>query len=137
MVDRTSFNGLAVWFAGIVALALVVGGSVGVAVLSGDRSPPRMDDLHVSNHDDRIHRVHVEISSADDSEVVFSETVRVDPDERLSWETATEYDREYRLVATVDDRAPESFDRTGPDDLCTTEVRIESNGTVETGTSCA
>jgi len=137
MADSMFLKGLGGWLAGFLALALVVGGAVGLAALTDDRSPPPMDDLRVSNHDDERHRVHVRVAPANGSETIFSETVGTDPAERVSWQNATAPGREYRLTVTVDDRAAESFAVEGPDDLCTTEVRIEENGTVETATSCA
>ncbi|WP_132057510.1 hypothetical protein [Halorussus amylolyticus] len=137
MADSTFFKGLAIWFAGLALFGLVVFGVAGVTFLSDDRSHSAMDDLHISNNDNETHRIHVEVTSANGSNVTVSETVRVEPDERISWENATAYGHYYRLVVTVGDREPESFNVEGPDDLCTTEIWIESNGTVETGMLCA
>lgn len=136
MTDATFFKGLALWFAGFVALALVAGGVAGVAFLSEDRSPPAMDDLHVHNEDYASHSVRVEIFPENGSGAVFSERVELQPDERIAFDDTTERGESYRLVVSVDDREPKSFDATGPDGLCTIDVWVE-DATVETGMGCA
>ena len=136
MAGSTFFKGLAVWFAGFVALALVVGGVAGLAFLSEDRSPPPTDDLHVHNGDDASHSVRIEFFPENGSDAVFSELADLDPNETVSFENATEHGESYRLVISVDDRESKSFDAEGPDGLCTMDVWVE-NATVETGMSCA
>ena len=136
MADSTFFKGLALWFAGFVAFALVAGGAVGFAFLSADRSPPPMDDLHVHNGDDVNHSVLVKVFPENGSDAAFSERVEMRPGEQVTLDGTTEHGESYRLVVAVDDREPSAFDVEGPDDLCAIDVRVE-NVTVETGMICA
>ena len=136
MTDRTFWKGLALWLSFFAVLALVVGAVFAFGFLSVGRAPAAMDDLHVSNDDDANHTVRIEIVAANDS-TVFERTVRLAPDERVSFENATARGRQYRLVVAVDDRESRSFAIEGPDDLCMTEVRVESNAAVDIVTGCA
>ncbi|WP_137283561.1 hypothetical protein [Halorussus salinisoli] len=136
MTDSTFRKGLAVWLS-VFAILAVVGAVVAFGFLGLGRAPPPMDDLHVSNHDDANHTVRVEVVAANDSATTFEGTVTLSPGERVSFDGTTAYDREYRLLVAVDGRESESFDIEGPDDLCTTEVRVESSATIEVGTGCA
>ncbi|WP_135851790.1 hypothetical protein [Halorussus salinus] len=144
MTDSTFWKGLALWFAGFAALALLGGAVLGVVFLGiGQAPPPPMDDLRVSNGDDQNHTVRIEIvpvnvSATGESPDTFTESIAsLEPGESVAFEEATAAGEEYRLVVAVDDRDPESFAVTGTDDYCTTEIRVEANATVEVVTSCA
>lgn len=139
MTDSVFWKGLVLWMAGFAVFALV-GGGVFAAVFFGiGQSPEAMDDLYVSNRDDGNHTVRIEVTpaNASDDSSTFDRATTLEASESRSFDGATEVDEAYGLLVTVDDREPESFELTGPDDYCTTEVRVESSTTVEVGTSCA
>ncbi|UPV99203.1 hypothetical protein M0R88_11775 [Halorussus gelatinilyticus] len=145
MTDSTFWKGLALWFAGFGLLALFGGAVVGVAFLGFGQTPEATDDLRVSNGDDERHSVRIKAipsnastpGDSTDSDAFAEEVASLGPNESVAWSNATAAGEEYRLVVTVDDREPKSFAVTGPDDLCTTGVRVEANATVEVVASCA
>ncbi|WP_115862787.1 hypothetical protein [Halorussus litoreus] len=137
MTDSAFLRGLLLWFGGFAVLAALVGGVVAFGFLGVGQSPPSMDSLHLHNADGANHSVRLELVAANESTAALSARLDLGPDERRSFDAATERGRAYRLVVTVDDSDRRSFDVEGPDDLCTIEVRIDANATVETGTSCA
>lgn len=136
MTDRTFWKGLAVWLSTFAVLSLVVGGVVAVGFLELGREPPAMDDLHVSNRDDANRTVRVAVVTSNGS-TTFERTVRIAPDERVSFDGTTERGREYRLRVAVDDRDTATFRVEGPDDRCTVEVEIGANATARVGYPCA
>lgn len=139
MTDSVFWKGLTLWFAGFAIFALVGGGVFGAVFFGLGQSPDAMDDIHVWNHDDENHTVRIETirANASDESVVFDRVTTLNASESMRFDGATEVDEAYRLLVTVGDREPESFEITGPDDYCTTNVRVESNATVEVGTGCA
>ena len=139
MADSNVFEGLTAWLA---AVALVAGSLLGVVTfgpLDVGETPPKLDDLGVSNEGDVGHTVRVEVIPANGSgeTTVFETTVRLEPDERRRFDAATDPDEEYLLVVAVDDRESESFEIAGADDRCTTTVQVESDATVEVWKGCA
>lgn len=145
MADSTFFRGLALWLTAFAVVGVVAGGAVAFGLLGIGRAPPAMDDLHLANGDDETHAVRVDVvpldaetaSAGEPGPTAFEKTVRLDAGERVSFENATAVGERYRLVVAVDDGSPESFEIEGPDDRCTTEVRIETNATVDVGQICA
>ncbi|MFC4548993.1 MULTISPECIES: hypothetical protein [Halorussus] len=138
MADSTFFRGLTLWLTAFAVVGAVAGGVVAFGFLGIGHAPPAMDDLHLTNGDDANHTVRIEVSPANETgRTVFSKTVRLDAGARVSFENATAVGERYRLGVAVDDRNPESFEIEGPDDRCTTEIRIEANATVEVGQICA
>jgi hypothetical protein len=121
MSDSIFRKRLSLWFAGFVVLALFGGGVLGLAFLGVERSGEATGDLRVSNDDGLTHRVGIEAIPMNGSEetVTVERAVTLQPNESVSLDAGTEAGEPYRLAVTIDDREPEPFEITGPDDHCT------------------
>jgi len=144
MTCRTVLKALALGIPAFAVVAFLVG-VVGYGLLGiGQAPPPPMDDLRVSNDDDANHTVRIEVFPTRDTSAeglgdrtVFTATRTLESGATAAFDGATPAGEEYRLVVTVDDREPRTFEIDGPDDYCQTNVEIESGGAVEVGTGCA
>jgi hypothetical protein len=138
MAARRILKVLALGIPAFAVVAFLVG-VVGFGLLGIGQAPPSMDDLRVSNDDDESHTVRIEIFPVNESgdSPPFTATRTLEPGAETAFDGVAEEGEPHRLVVTVDDREPQTFERDGPDDYCRIEIEIASGGEVEVRMGCA